>query len=208
MFAGSRLLLPVSTNCVTLVPKPRRNEGHAVWEPSLLRGIAVLRRSGSRKKRRPLVAARGSGAGAMEEQVERRRLLHSLSDGSHPSSSQEHGSEPSVPPALPLLQHHRLWRFYMTHKNIQRGICGPDGLDLVYVILRGPHRKFSAQGPEFLATALHIQYPSIHINQSILWAHYLMTLLTLGKLPKLFKCSLTDVGGLLWLLEWPILLIF
>ncbi len=38
---------------------------------------------------------------------ERRRLLRSLSDGSHPSSSQEHGSEPSVPPALPLLQHHR-----------------------------------------------------------------------------------------------------
>ncbi len=38
--------------------------------------------------------------------VERRRLLRSLSDGSHPSSSQEHGSEPSVPPALPLLQHH------------------------------------------------------------------------------------------------------
>ncbi len=37
---------------------------------------------------------------------ERRRLLRSLSDGSHPSSSQEHGSEPSVPPALPLLQHH------------------------------------------------------------------------------------------------------
>ncbi len=39
---------------------------------------------------------------------ERRRLLRSLSDGSHPSSSQEHGSKPSVPPALPLLQHHRL----------------------------------------------------------------------------------------------------
>ncbi len=38
-----------STNCVTLVPKPGRKEGHAVREPSLLRGIAVLRRSGSRK---------------------------------------------------------------------------------------------------------------------------------------------------------------
>ncbi len=34
-------------------------------------------------------------------------LLRSLSDGSHPSSSQEHGSESSVPPVLPLLQHHR-----------------------------------------------------------------------------------------------------
>ncbi len=32
-----------STNCVTLVPKPGRKEGHAVKEPSLLRGIAVLR---------------------------------------------------------------------------------------------------------------------------------------------------------------------
>ncbi len=39
---------------------------------------------------------------------ERRRLLRSLLDGSHPSSTQEHGSEPSAPPALPLLQHHRL----------------------------------------------------------------------------------------------------
>ncbi len=72
MFAGSCLLLPVSTNFITLVPKPRRKEGHAVREPSLLRGIAVLRRSGSRKKRRPPVAARGGGAGAMEEQVGRK----------------------------------------------------------------------------------------------------------------------------------------
>ncbi len=36
------------------------------------------------------------------------RLLRSLFDDSHPSSTQEHGSEPSAPPALPLLQHHRL----------------------------------------------------------------------------------------------------
>ncbi len=35
------------------------------------------------------------------------QLLRSLSDGSHPSSTQEHGSESSVPPVLPLLQHHR-----------------------------------------------------------------------------------------------------
>ncbi len=69
MFAGSCLLLPVSTNFITLVPKPGRKEGHTVREPSLLRGIAVLRRSGSRKKRRPPVAVRGGGAGAMEEQV-------------------------------------------------------------------------------------------------------------------------------------------
>ncbi len=72
MFAGSRLLLPVSKNSVTLVPKPGRKEGHDVRAPSLLRGIAVLRRSGSRKKRRRLVAARGGGAGAIEEQVGRK----------------------------------------------------------------------------------------------------------------------------------------
>ncbi len=35
------------------------------------------------------------------------RLLRSLSDDSHPSSTQEHGSESSVPPVLLLLQHHR-----------------------------------------------------------------------------------------------------
>ncbi len=56
-------------------PKPGRKEGHAVREPSLLRGIAVLRRSGSRKKRRPPVAARSGGAGAMEEQVGRKASL-------------------------------------------------------------------------------------------------------------------------------------
>ncbi len=72
MFAGSRLLLPVSINVITLVPKPGRKEGHAVREPSLLRGIALLRRSGSTKKGRPPVAARGGGAGAMEEQVGRK----------------------------------------------------------------------------------------------------------------------------------------
>ncbi len=38
---------------------------------------------------------------------ERGRLLRSLSDGSHPSSTQEHGSKSSVPPVLLLLQHHR-----------------------------------------------------------------------------------------------------
>ncbi|KAL0152301.1 hypothetical protein M9458_052024, partial [Cirrhinus mrigala] len=31
---------------------------------------------------------------------ERRRLLRSLSDGSHPSVTSEHGSEPSVPPMI------------------------------------------------------------------------------------------------------------
>ncbi len=35
-------------------------------------GIAVLKRSGSTEKRRPPVAARGSGAGAIEDQVGRK----------------------------------------------------------------------------------------------------------------------------------------
>ncbi len=90
MFAGSRLLLPVSTNCVTLVPKPGRKEGHAVREPSLLSGIAVLRRSGSRKWRRPPVAARSGGAGAKEEQVGRKtrcRALGTRRGGCHPRGS-------------------------------------------------------------------------------------------------------------------------
>ncbi len=87
MFAGSRLLLPVSTNFITWVPKPGRKEGHAVREPSLLRGIAVLRRSGSRKKRRPPMAARSGGAGAMEEQVGRKargRAPGTRRGGCHP----------------------------------------------------------------------------------------------------------------------------
>ncbi len=90
MFAGSRLLLPVHINCVTLVPKPGRKEGHAVREPSLLSGIAVLRRSGSRKWRRPPVAARSGGAGAMEEQVGRKtrcRAPGTRRGGCHPRGS-------------------------------------------------------------------------------------------------------------------------
>ncbi len=90
MFAGSRLLLPVFINRVTLVPKPGRKEGHAVREPSLLSGIAVLRRSGSRKWRRPPVAARSGGAGAKEEQVGRKthcRAPGSRRGGCHPRGS-------------------------------------------------------------------------------------------------------------------------
>ncbi len=90
MFAGSRLLLPVYINCVTLVPKPGMKEEHAVREPSLLRGIAVLRRSGSRKWRRPPVAARSGGAGAKEEQVGRKtrcRAPGTRRGGCHPRGS-------------------------------------------------------------------------------------------------------------------------
>ncbi len=90
MFAGSRLLLPVSINFITLVPKPGMKEGHAVREPSLLSGIAVLRRSGSRKWRRPPVAARSGGAGAKEEQVGRKtrcRAPGTRRGGCHPRGS-------------------------------------------------------------------------------------------------------------------------
>ncbi len=90
MFAGSRLLLPVSIICVTLVPKPGMKEGHAVREPSLLSGIAVLRRSGSRKWRRPPVVARSGGAGAKEEQVGRKtrcRAPGMRRGGCHPRGS-------------------------------------------------------------------------------------------------------------------------
>ncbi len=45
------------------------------------------------------------------------------------------------------------WRPYDPLKH-SRGIWGQDGLNLVNVILWDPHSKFSAQGPEFLATAL------------------------------------------------------
>ncbi len=95
MFAGSRLLLPISTNFVTLVPKPGRKEGHAVREPSLLRGIAVLRRLGSRKKRRPPVAARGCGAGAMEEQVGRKARCRA--PGTRRGGWVREGAEESAP---------------------------------------------------------------------------------------------------------------
>ncbi len=51
MFAGSRLLLPVSINFITLVPKPGRKEGHAVREPSLeqVRRKTRCRPPGSRR---------------------------------------------------------------------------------------------------------------------------------------------------------------
>ncbi len=51
-----------------------REEGGTCCQkkPSLLRGIAVLRRSGSTEKRRPPVAARGGGAGTIEDQVGRK----------------------------------------------------------------------------------------------------------------------------------------
>ncbi len=90
MFAGSRLLLPVYINFITLVPKPGMKEEHAVREPSLLSGIAVLRRSGSRKWRRPPVAARSGGAGAKEEQVGRKtrcRAPGTRRGGCHPRGS-------------------------------------------------------------------------------------------------------------------------
>ncbi len=61
-----------STNCY--IGAETREEGGTCCQkkPSLLRGIAVLRRSGSTEKRRPPVAARGGGAGTIEDQVGRK----------------------------------------------------------------------------------------------------------------------------------------
>ncbi len=95
MFAGSRLLLPVSIIFITLVPKPGRKEGHAVREPSLLSGFAVLRRSGSRKWRRPPVAARSGGAGAKEEQVGRKTRC--CAPGTRRGGCHPRGAEESAP---------------------------------------------------------------------------------------------------------------
>ncbi len=129
MFAGSRLLLPVPIYFITLVPKPGMKEGHAVREPSLLSGIAVLRRSGSRKKRRSPVAARSGGAGAKEEQVGRKtrcRAPGSRRGGCRPRGSggvapfawrpkpaairhvgEEQGTGDSLPAALDRRSHRR-----------------------------------------------------------------------------------------------------
>ncbi len=65
----------------------------------------------------------------------------------------------------------------MTHQNIQGGICGLDELDLLNVILRGPHRKFSAQGPEFLVTALYTPQQELNVIFHVLE--------TFGAAPKL-----------------------
>ncbi len=60
------------TNCVTLVPKQGGRRDMLSEEALAAEGIAVLRRSGSTEKRRPPVAARGGGAGTMEDQVGRK----------------------------------------------------------------------------------------------------------------------------------------
>ncbi len=78
-----------SRDCALLPPSPL-SRGEPVREPSLLSGIAVLRRSGSRKWRRPPVAARSGGAGAKEEQVGRKtrcRAPGTRRGGCHPRGS-------------------------------------------------------------------------------------------------------------------------
>ncbi len=86
---------PYISSALRWCPKPGRKEGHAVREPSLLRGIAVLRRSGSRKKRRSPVAARSGGAGAMEEQVGRKTRCRA--PGSRRGGCRSRGSEGVAP---------------------------------------------------------------------------------------------------------------
>ncbi len=82
-------------NCVTLVPKPGRKEGYAVREPSLLRGIAVLRRSGSTEKRR----SPGAAEAVVLEQKKNRwdRRLAGMLLGRGGMAAVREGAEESVP---------------------------------------------------------------------------------------------------------------
>ncbi len=72
MFAGSRLLLPVLRTLLHWCRNPGGRRDMLSEEALAAEGIAVLRRSGSTEKRRPPVAARGGGAGAIEDQVGRK----------------------------------------------------------------------------------------------------------------------------------------
>ncbi len=74
-----------------------REEGGTCCQkkPSLLRGIAVLRRSGSTEKRRPPVAARGGGAGTIADQVGRKARCRLLGRGG--VAAVREGAEESAP---------------------------------------------------------------------------------------------------------------
>ncbi len=74
-----------------------REEGGTCCQkkPSLLRGIAVLRRSGSTEKRRPPVAARGGGAGTIADQVGRKARCWLLGRGG--VAAVREGAEESAP---------------------------------------------------------------------------------------------------------------
>ncbi len=72
MFAGSRLLLPDLRTLLHWCRNPGGRRDMLSEEALAAEGIAVLRRSGSTEKRRPPVAARGGGAGTIEDQVGRK----------------------------------------------------------------------------------------------------------------------------------------
>ncbi len=64
-------------------------------EALVAEGIAVLRRSGSTEKRRPPVAARGGGAGTIEDQVGRKARCVLLGQGG--VAAVREGAEESAP---------------------------------------------------------------------------------------------------------------
>ncbi len=72
MFAGSRLLLPVYINCVTLVPETREEGGTRCQRALAAEGDRGAEEIGQQEVARPPVAARSGGAGAKEEQVGRK----------------------------------------------------------------------------------------------------------------------------------------
>ncbi len=95
MFAGSRLLLPDLRTVLHWCRNPGGRRDMLSEEALAAEGIAVLRRSGSTEKRRPPVAARGGGAGTMEDQVGRKARCRLLGRGG--VAVIQEGAEESAP---------------------------------------------------------------------------------------------------------------
>ncbi len=157
-------------NIVTLVPIPGRKEGHAVREPSLLRGIAVLRRSGSRKKRRSPVAARSGGAGAMEEGGGNRQTFNTFNNNKNKhkwKAAAPHGRLPHTKHKLKF----QAWSslvFHCCHSSFNPSEAPPwdsrpvSGAGVVhYQLLHRPRSVPTALGPAPLATNAHIRSSTV-----------------------------------------------
>ncbi len=95
MFAGSRLLLPVLPTALHWCRNPGGRRDMLSEEALAAEGIAVLRRSGSTEKRRPPVAARGGGAGTIEDQVGRKARCRAPGQGG--VAAVREGAEESAP---------------------------------------------------------------------------------------------------------------
>ncbi len=95
MFAGSRLLLPDLRTLLHWCRNPGGRRDMLSEEALAAEGIAVPRRSGSTEKRRPPVAARGGGAGTIEDQVGRKARCRA--PGSRRGGCRQEGAEESAP---------------------------------------------------------------------------------------------------------------